>query len=110
MKKPLHHHYRSFWKRGWHAFILVGTVMTIGTLVLRWLEHWSLLDSFYFMSMLATAQGAAVTPQTAAGKIFAAFFAFVSVGSVLTSLGFLFGPFLGQVWHFEVDHLHPKDK
>ena len=110
MRKPLHQHYYSFWKRGWHAFILVGTVMAIGTLALHRLEHWSLLDSFYFMSMLATAQGAAVTPQTVAGKLFASLFAFISVGSVLTSLGFLLGPFLGQVWHFEVDHLHPKDK
>ncbi len=109
MSKPLHHHYRSFWKRGWHALILVSIVMAVGTLTLRWLEHWSLLDSFYFMSMLATAQGSAVTPATAAGKLFAALFAFISVGSVLTALGFLFGPFLGQVWHFEVEHLQPKN-
>ena len=110
MGKPLHHHYRSFWKRGWHAFILVGTVMAVGTTAMCWLEGWPVLDSFYFISMIATAQGSAVTPQTPGGKLFSALFAFISVGSVLTSFGFLFGPFLGEVWHFEVEHLQPKNK
>jgi hypothetical protein len=58
----------------------------------------SYLDAFYFVSMLATAQGAAYTPETAAGKIFAAVLAYVSVGIVVAALGVLFGPFFGRLW------------
>jgi uncharacterized membrane protein len=51
--------------------------------------------------MLATAQGPASTPATAAGKIFASILAFVSIGVVIVALGFLFGPFLGRVMRME---------
>jgi hypothetical protein len=50
------------------------------------LENVSYIDAFYFMSMLATAQGPATIPATVAGKLFASFMAFVSVGAVVTSL------------------------
>ena len=60
--------------------------------------------------MIATAQGAAITPSTAAGKIFAACMAFVSVGSVVAVLGFIFGPLFGQLWRVGVQHLEEEEK
>ena len=76
--------------------------MAVGTFGIRSLEGFSWVDSFYFMSMVATAQGPAAQPVTVAGKIFTSFIAFVSVGSVVACLGFLFGPFFGKLWRLGV--------
>ena len=93
------HRYRSHWKRGLYSLLLVTAVVAVGTLGMHQLERMSYLDAFYFMSMIATAQGPMVIPATAAGKLFAALMAYISVGSVVASLGFFFGPFFGQLWH-----------
>ena len=97
-----HHHYHSPFKRGLWSFLLVASVMTIGTVGMHRLEGLSYLDAFYFISMVATAQGPAVQPLTPAGKIFTAIMAFVSVGTVVVALGFLFGPFFGKLWRVGV--------
>ena len=101
----LHHHYRSPLKRGLICLALVAIVMTIGTVGMHWLENMPWLEAFYFMSMIATSQGPTLVPATSAGKVFASFMAFVSVGSVAASLGFLFGPFFGKLWRIGVEHL-----
>ena len=82
--------------------------MLIGTIGMHALEGLSWLDAFYFMSMLATAQGPATQPATVAGKLFASCMAFVSVGSAITALGFLFGPFLGQLWRIGVEKVEEE--
>ena len=108
------HHYRSHWRRGTYAFVFVAMVVTVGTFGMHWLERMTYLDAFYFISMVATAQGPSVVPATAAGKLFAAFMAYLSVGAVVASLGFFFGPFFGQLWHAGVKWLeeeaHPGGK
>ena len=60
--------------------------------------------------MIATGQGPPpfISPVTASGKIFTCFFAFVSVGSMVASLGFLFGPFLGKLWRIGVIKLEEE--
>jgi len=93
-----HHHYRSPWRRAAYSFVLLTLVMGAGTIGMHLIERMSYLDAFYFMSMIATAQGSAVTPASAAGKLFASLMAFISVGSTVTALGFLFGPFFGRLW------------
>ena len=103
------HHYRSHWRRGLYAFISVASVMTVGTLGMHRIEGMSYLDAFYFMSMIATAQGPTVTPATSAGKLFASLMAFISVGSVVASLGFFFGPFFGQLWKIGVELLEEEE-
>ena len=105
-----HHHYRSPFKRGIFSFILIIVVMGIGTIGMHSLEHLSWIDAFYFISMIATAQGPMVMPQTVAGKIFAAAMSFISVGCVVASLGFLFGPFFGKLWKIGVEHLEEELK
>lgn len=82
--------------------------MTIGTLGMHILENMPIIDAFYFMAMIATAQGSAYTPLTVSGKLFASFMAFVSVGTAIAAMGFLFGPFMGQLWHVGVIKLEEE--
>jgi uncharacterized membrane protein YdjX (TVP38/TMEM64 family) len=109
-----HHHLRSATRRGIYSLVLVALVTGVGTVGIHYFEQMSFLDSFYVMSMIATAQGLAMTPSTSGGKIFIAFMSFISVGAVVASLGFLFGPFFGQLWHIGVnkveEELHMKEK
>ena len=107
--KRWHHHYHSPWRRGLYALALVAGVMGVGTIGMRVLERMSYLDAFYFMSMIATAQGPMVIPQTIAGKLFAAFMAFISAGTVVAALGFLFGPFFTRLWKISVHKLEEEE-
>lgn len=89
---------------------LVAAVMLVGTIGLHCIERMPYLDAVYFMSMIATAQGPMTTPHTPIGKLFVSCMAFVSVGSVVTALGFLFGPFFGQLWKVGVERLEEDAK
>ena len=82
-----------------YSLALILLVLVIGTTGMRRFEGLSTLDAFYFVSMIATSQGPTLTLHTDAGKLFAAFMAFISVGTVVAALGFLFGPFLGKLFH-----------
>jgi hypothetical protein len=90
---------RSFWRRAAYSFALILAIELIGTVAMHAIEGWSYLDSFYFTSFIATGQGppANLVLNDPAGKIFSSVLAFVSVGTVITALLFLFGPFLGLV-------------
>lgn len=90
---------KSFWERAVYSFILIAAVVLGGTLAMRAIEGWSYLDSFYFTSFIATGQGPPgnLAVNDPLGKIVASVLAFVSVGTVITALLFLFGPFLGRV-------------
>lgn len=103
-----HHHYKSPLKRGLYSLVLVTVVMAIGIFGIHWSEKVSYLDAFYIMSMIATSQGTTFTPETAFGKIFISFMAFLSVGSVFAALGFLFGPFFGKLWRIGVIKLEEE--
>ncbi len=82
--------------------------MAIGTIGLHFIEKMNFLDAFYFMSMVATAQGPTYLPISALGKIFVALMSFISVGAVVGALGFLFGPFWGRIWHIGVIKLEEE--
>lgn len=90
---------RSFWRRAAYSFLLIVAVELIGTIAMHFIEGWSYLDSFYFTSFIATGQGppSNLVVNDAVGKVFSSILAFVSVGTVITALLFLFGPFLGHV-------------
>ena len=60
------------------------------------IEGWGLVPSFYFMALLATAEGPAATPATDVGKIFAAIMAFFSIGAAISAITFTFGPLFGS--------------
>ena len=73
------------------------------------LEGWSYVDSFYFISLIATAQGPTAIPRTDTAKIFAALFAFVSVGAVLSALVFVFGPLLGTLAKIGFEYVEKEE-
>ncbi len=96
MKKR--HHFHSLKNRIFYSLGLIVGVMAAGTIGMHLLERMPWMDAFYFMSMIATAQGSATTPATDAGKVYAAFMAFISVSLVLTAIGFLVGPLMGRLF------------
>ena len=87
-------------------------MVIIGTLAMHAIEGWSYLDSFYFTSFIATGQGPPgnLQPASALGKAFSSVLAFVSVGTVITALLFLFGPFLGRVLKAGEEKLEEVEK
>lgn len=92
------HHFHFWHNRALYASALIIFVMVLGTVGMRAFEKMSWMDAFYFMSMIATAQGSAFTPISVGGKVFAAIMAFVSVGFVLTAMTFLIGPLMGRLF------------
>lgn len=76
------------------------------------IEGWSYLDSFYFTSFIATGQGppANLNPQTDVGKVFSSVLAFVSVGTVVTALLFVFGPVLGRLFRAGVEKVEEVER
>ena len=109
MLTKYHRHYHSAFNRTLISFLLVAFIMVMGTVGMHCIEGMSYLDAFYFMSMIATAQGPTITPVTCLGKIFSSVMAFLSVGIVVAALGFLFGPLLGVLWKIGANHLE-KDE
>jgi hypothetical protein len=74
------------------------------------LEGWGLVDSFYFMALIATAEGPAATPATAAGKIFAAVMAFLSIGAAISAITFTFGPLFGSALKQGLAHVEKEEE
>jgi len=103
---------RSFLVRALYSFILIAVVVLAGTVAMHAIEGWSYLDSFYFTSFIATGQGppANLDPQTSVGKVFSSVLAFISVGTVVTALLFLFGPFLGRVLRAGVERVEEVER
>lgn len=102
----------SFFVRAIYSVLLVAAVVLFGTVVMHFIEGWSLLDSFYFTSFIATGQGPPgnLLPGSAAGKIFSSILAFASVGTVVSALLFLFGPFFGRVFRLGVEKIEEVEK
>ncbi|HKW04757.1 MAG TPA: hypothetical protein VJN71_05605 [Nitrososphaerales archaeon] len=86
-------------RRAGIAFLIIAIVMTVGTVGIKLLAGWGWVDSFYFMAMIATAQGPPNPPPNDYSKIFAAAMAFVSIGALVTAIGTIFGPYLGYLFH-----------
>jgi hypothetical protein len=59
--------------------------------------------------MVATAQGPPNSPPNFWSKIFIAFMAFISIGTLITAIGTAFGPFLGYLFH-EGAHLAVEEE
>ena len=93
----LRHPLSPFKKRALYSIVVLAIVMAIGTMGMELLEGWDPITSFYFMSLLATAEGPAEAPATAAGKIFASIMAFFSIGAAISAITFTFGPLFGSV-------------
>jgi len=103
---------KSFWERAVYSFLLIAGMVMIGTVSMHLIEGWSYLDSFYFTSFIATGQGPPgnLQPASPLGKVFSSVLAFVSVGTVITALLFLFGPFLGRLLKAGEEKLEEVEK
>jgi len=103
---------KSFLERAAYSLLLIAIVVSAGTVAMHLIEGWSYIDSFYFTCMIATGQGPPgnLDPQSAVGKVFAAVLAFVSVGTVISALLFLFGPFFGRVFRLGMERIEEAEK
>ena len=93
----IRHPLSPFKKRAFYSIVVLAIVMAIGTIGMMVLEGWDSVTSFYFMALLATAEGPAEAPATAAGKIFASVMAFFSIGAAISAITFTFGPLFGSI-------------
>ena len=93
----IRHPLSTFKKRAFYSIAILALVMAIGTIGIMVLEGWDLVTSFYFMSLLATAEGPAQAPMTVGGKIFASIMAFLSIGATISAITFTFGPLFGSI-------------
>ena len=91
-----------------YALIGIATVMIVGIIGFHEIEGMSLVNAIYFESMLATGQGPPLMLTTDTGKIFASVMAFVSVGSVITTLVFTLAPILGGIWREVLEKAEEK--
>ncbi len=106
MRHPL----SPFKRKTMISIIILVLVMFIGTEGMVLLEQWSYVDAFYYMSLLATTQGPTRTPATDIGKIFGALMSFISVGAVLSSVAFVFGPLFGTILKVGIDYLEKEEQ
>jgi len=79
------------------AIAVLAVVLAIGTIGMMILEHWDPVTSFYFMALLATAEGPPEVPGSPQGKIFASVMAFFSIGAAISAITFTFGPLFGSI-------------
>ncbi|MGC2290226.1 MAG: hypothetical protein WA688_10290 [Thermoplasmata archaeon] len=82
-----------------YALTGIGVVLIAGSIGFHLIAGLDAVNSVYFESMLATGQGPPLTLTSNKAKIFASVMAFVSVGSVVSTLLFAVGPVVRLVWH-----------
>lgn len=77
-------------KRLLWLLLLMSTLLCLGTLGFRWVEGWSLFDSFYMTLMTLTTVGyGEVHPLSLYGRIVASMLMFAGVATVFVSIGVL---------------------
>ena len=89
---PLWRLLRRFWRAlraSWRdentrgLVALAGIIIAMGTILFRFIEGWSWLDSFYFTVITLTTVGYGdLAPQTPAGKIVTVIFLLVGLGII----------------------------
>jgi hypothetical protein len=97
---PARHHplTRKRRRRAAYSLVAVAIVLVVGTVGFFLLTGSSWVDSFYFECMLATGQGPPFPLTSDGAKLFASFMAFLSIGTVITTLVLNLGPILAQLW------------
>lgn len=93
-----------------YALSLIVIVMIVGVVGFHYIEGMNYVNALYFESMLATGQGPPLQLNTDTGKIFASIMAFVSVGSVLTTIVYTLGPILASIWREGIERVEKEAK
>jgi len=91
------HPLSPFKRRALFSIVILAIAMAVGTIGMMFLEGWDPVTSLYFIALLATAEGPALSPVTVAGKLFASLMAFVSIGAAISAITFTFGPLFGSI-------------
>jgi biotin transporter BioY len=99
LKRFVQHPLSPIARRTAVAIFAILVVMTVGTVGIKYLSGWNWLQSFYFMAMLGTAEGPPEVPPNLFSSVFAAVMAFISIGTLITASGIIFGPYLGYLFH-----------
>lgn len=89
----------SFLKNKEYLELLITTfiVIAFGTVIYKYLEDWSWVDSIYFTVVTLTTVGYGdFAPQTDAGKLFTVFYIIIGVGIILS--------FINTVYHHYNSH------
>ncbi len=92
-------------RRALLSLLAIAVVLVVGSIGFAITSGTGAVNSFYFESMLATGQGPPFPLTTVAGKLFASFMAFVSVGTVISALILNVGPFIERLWRDTVDEI-----
>lgn len=106
--RVLRHPLSPIARRSAFALLAIVIVMTIGTVGVKELGGFAWIYSFFFMSMVATGQGPPTNVTRNYAEIFVSIMAFISVGTLITAIGVIFGPFFGYLLHKGV-HFSEKE-
>lgn len=77
-------------------FIFVVSIM-LATLIIHFSESWTMVNSFYFIAMVTTTNGAPFPPTSAAVTLFTSLWAYYSFILLATIIAFAFGPLVGYL-------------
>ncbi len=81
--------------------VFSGTLFLISillaTLVIYLSEGWTFVNSFYYIAMVTTTNGAPYQPTSAAVEIFTSLWAYFSMILLATTLTISFGPLIGYL-------------
>ena len=69
----------------------------VATLIVHFSENWSLVNSFYYIAMVTTTNGAPFPPTTPAVTMFTSLWAYYSFILLATTLTLAFGPLIGYL-------------
>ncbi len=79
------------------TFSIFIVSILIATAIIHFSEDWTFVNSFYYIAMVTTTNGAPFPPTTAAVEIFTSLWAYYSFILLATIIAFAFGPLLGYV-------------
>ncbi len=91
------HPLSPFSDRAIFSFLLFIASIIVATLVIHFSENWSIVNSFYYIAMVTTTNGAPFPPSDAAVKIFTSLWAYFSMILLATTLTVSFGPLIGYL-------------
>ncbi len=78
------------------SFIFVLSIL-LATLIIHFSENWSMVNSFYYIAMVTTTNGAPFPPTDPAVTMFTSLWAYYSFILLATIITLAFGPLLGHL-------------
>lgn len=76
--------------------IFISSIM-VATLVIHFSENWTLINSFYFIAMVTTTNGAPFPVTTPGVALFTSLWAYFAFILLATTIAFAFGPLIGYL-------------